>query len=230
MAFEETREQQQMYNYFRSCIYIFLIIEIVMNLPVTADNRVTQFILELLGRFKVFNTISGCKVAELVCICIVCIGTKAKKALKFNVRTMVVYPVLSRLTLVGLCFVFHGMDFGVSWFGFPAGRILYALCSVVGTMLVHQGLDGIAKYYNNKVGEDRFNFENESFQQSENLVANEYSVNIPMIYYWKRKMHKRWINIINPFRGTIVLGTPGSGSPSASSTRSSASTRPRASP
>ena len=211
MAFEETREQQQMYNYFRSCIYIFLIIEIVMNLPVTADNRVTQFILELLGRFKVFNTVSGCKVAELVCICIVCIGTKAKKALKFNVRTMVVYPVLSGLTLVGLCFVFHGMDFGVSWFGFPAGRILYALCSVVGTMLVHQGLDGIAKYYNNKVGEDRFNFENESFQQSENLVANEYSVNIPMIYYWKKRMHRGWINIINPFRGTIVLGTPGSG-------------------
>ena len=200
-----------MYNYFRSCIYIFLIIEIVMNLPVTADNRVTQFILELLGRFKVFNTVSGCKVAELVCICIVCIGTKAKKALKFNVRTMVVYPVLSGLTLVGLCFVFHGMDFGVSWFGFPAGRILYALCSVVGTMLVHQGLDGIAKYYSNKVGEDRFNFENESFQQSENLVANEYSVNIPMIYYWKKRMHRGWINIINPFRGTIVLGTPGSG-------------------
>ena len=211
MAFEETREQQQMYNYFRSCIYIFLIIEIVMNLPVTADNRVTQFILDLLARFKVFNTVSGCKVAELVCICIVCIGTKAKKALKFNVRMMVVYPVLAGLTLVGLCFVFHGLYFGVSWFGFPANRILYTICSVVGTMLVHQGLDGIAKYYNNKVGEDRFNFENESFQQSEALVANDYSVNIPMIYYWKRKMHRGWINIINPFRGTIVLGTPGSG-------------------
>ena len=200
-----------MYDYFRSCIYIFLIIEIVMNLPVTADNRVTQFILDLLARFKVFNTVSGCKLAELVCICIVSIGTKAKKALKFNVRTMVVYPVLAGLTLVGLCFVFHGMYFGVSWFGFPANRILYALCSVVGTMLVHQGLDGIAKYYNNKVGEDRFNFENESFQQSETLVANDYSVNIPMIYYWKRRMHRGWINIINPFRGTIVLGTPGSG-------------------
>lgn len=211
MAFEETREQQQMYNYFRSCIYIFLILEIVMNLPITADNRVTQFVLDLLGRFKVFNSVSGCKVAELVCICIVCIGTKAKKALKFNVKTMVVYPVLAGLTLVGLCFLFHGMDFGMSWMGFPANRILYAVCSVVGTMLVHQGLDAIAKYYNYKVGEDRFNFENESFQQSEVLANNDYSVNIPMIYYWKRKMHKGWINIINPFRGTIVLGTPGSG-------------------
>ena len=211
MAFEETREQQQMYNYFRSCIYIFLIIEMVMNLPITADNRVTQFVLDLLGRFKVFNSISGCKVAELICICVVCIGTKAKKALKFNVKTMVIYPVLAGLTLVGMCFIFHGMNIGMSWFGFPANHILYALCSVVGTMLVHQGLDGIAKYYNYKVGEDRFNFENESFQQSEDLVANDYSVNIPMIYYWKQKMHKGWINIINPFRGTIVLGTPGSG-------------------
>ena len=200
-----------MYNYFRSCIYIFLIIEIVMNLPITADNRVTQFVLDLLGRFKVFNSISGCKVAELICICVVCIGTKAKKALKFNVKTMVIYPVLAGLTLVGMCFIFHGMNIGMSWFGFPANRILYALCSVVGTMLVHQGLDSIAKYYNYKVGEDRFNFENESFQQSEALVANDYSVNIPMIYYWKQKMHKGWINIINPFRGTIVLGTPGSG-------------------
>ena len=211
MAFEETREQQQMYNYFRSCIYIFLIIEIVINLPITADNRVTQFILDILARFKVFNSVSGCKVAELICICVVCIGTKAKKALKFNVKTMVIYPVLAGLTLVGMCFIFHGMNIGMSWFGFPANRILYALCSVVGTMLVHQGLDGIAKYYNYKVGEDRFNFENESFQQSEDLVANDYSVNIPMIYYWKQKMHKGWINIINPFRGTIVLGTPGSG-------------------
>lgn len=149
--------------------------------------------------------------AELICICVVCIGTKAKKALKFNVKTMVIYPVLAGLTLVGMCFIFHGMNIGMSWFGFPANRILYALCSVVGTMLVHQGLDGIAKYYNHKVGEDRFNFENESFQQSETLVANDYSVNIPMIYYWKQKMHKGWINIINPFRGTIVLGTPGSG-------------------
>ena len=177
MAFEETREQQQMYNYFRSCIYIFLIIEIIMNLPVTADNRVTQFVLDLLARFRVFNSVSGCKVAELICICIVCIGTKAEKSLKFNVRTMVIYPVLAGLTLVGLCFVFHGMSFGFSWLGFPANRLMYAVCSVVGTMLVHQGLDGIAKYYNYKVGEDRFNFENESFQQSETLVSNDYSVN-----------------------------------------------------
>lgn len=211
MAFEETKEQQQMYNYFRSCIYFFLIVEIVMNLPITADNKITQFILDLFARFKVFNSVAGCKICELICICVVAIGTKAKKALKFNLKTMVIYPALAGVTLVGLCFIFHGMDWGMSWMGFPANRILYAFCSVVGTMLFHQGLDGIAKYYNHKVGEDRFNFENESFEQSEKIMETPYSVNIPMLYYWKRRLHNGYINIINPFRGTIVLGTPGSG-------------------
>ena len=211
MSVEETKEQQMMYNYFRSCIYIFLIIEIVMNLPITADNRITAFILDLLARFKVFNSVASCKVAELICICIVAIGTKAKKALKFNVKTMVIYPVLTGITLVGLCFIFHHGEWGMSMFGFPASRVLYAFCSVIGTMLVHQGLDGIAKYYNMKVGEDRFNFENESFEQSRQEVKTPYSVNIPMIFYWKKRMYNGFINIINPFRGTIVLGTPGSG-------------------
>ena len=211
MAFEETKEQQQMYNYFRSCIYFFLIIEIVMNLPITADNKITQFILDLFARFKVFNSVTGCKICEFICICVVCIGTKAKKALKFNLKTMVIYPACTGVLLVALCFIFHSMSWGMSWMGFPANRILYALCSVVGTMLFHQGLDGIAKYYNHKVGEDRFNFENESFEQSRQEVKTPYSVNIPMIFYWKRRMHNGFINIINPFRGTIVLGTPGSG-------------------
>lgn len=211
MAFEETKEQQQMYNYFRSCIYFFLIIEIVMNLPITADNKITQFILDLFARFKVFNSVAGCKICELICILVVCIGTKAKKALKFNLKTMVIYPACTGILLVGLCFIFHSMSWGMSWMGFPANRILYAICSIVGTMLFHQGLDGIAKYYNHKVGEDRFNFENESFEQSEKKIDTPYSVNIPMLYYWKRRLHNGYINIGNPFRGTIVLGTPGSG-------------------
>ena len=101
MDFEETKEQQQMYNYFRSCIYFFLIIEIVMKLPITADNKITQFILDLFARFKVFNSLAGCKLCELVCICVDAIGTKAEKALKFNLKTMVIYPALAGVTLVG---------------------------------------------------------------------------------------------------------------------------------
>jgi hypothetical protein len=65
---------------FRSCIYIFLIIELVMNLPIGTDNRLTAFLLQLLGRFRVFNSVASCKVIELICIGVTCIGTRAKKA------------------------------------------------------------------------------------------------------------------------------------------------------
>ena len=211
MATEETKEQQQMYNLFRSCIYIFLIVELVMNLPITADSKVTAFILELIGRFQVFNSVLSCKVIELICIGVTCIGTRAKKSLKFNLKTMVLYPIIAGFTMIIICMAVHHGTWGGTLAGFPANRVLYALTSIIGTMLVHQGLDGIARYYNYKLGDDRFNFENESFEQSEEKNENEYSVNIPMVYYFNKRMRKGWINIINPFRGTIVLGTPGSG-------------------
>lgn len=58
---------------------------------------------------------------------------------------------------------------------------------------------------------DVFNNENESFQQETKLMQNEFSVNLPTRFYYKNKWNKGWINIVNPFRATIVLGTPGSG-------------------
>ena len=58
---------------------------------------------------------------------------------------------------------------------------------------------------------DHFNFENESFEQCKDLQTNDYSVNIPMRYYYKGKFRKGWVNIVNPFRGTWVVGMPGSG-------------------
>ena len=90
---EETREQQQMYNMFRSYIYLILIVEIVMNLPITSDNRMIAFVLDVFHRFKVFDSVATCKVMELICITVTCIGTKAHKSLKWNLKTMVLYPV-----------------------------------------------------------------------------------------------------------------------------------------
>ena len=208
---EETREQQQMYNMFRSCIYLILIIEIVMNLPVTTSNSMIAFVLELFHRFKVFDSVATCKVMELICITVTCIGTKARKSLKWNLKTMVLYPVLAGATMIVLCFVFYGMPFNGAFAGSPLNRCLYVLCSVVGTMLIHQGFDAIAQYLGMKIGDDKWDFDNESFEQSRNKEENEFSVNIPMVYYYKKKLNHGWINIINPFRATIVLGTPGSG-------------------
>ena len=59
--------------------------------------------------------------------------------------------------------------------------------------------------------DDVFNLENESFMQETRLMENEYSMNLPSRFWYKKKQHKGWINVVNPFRATIVLGTPGSG-------------------
>ena len=77
MPIEETKEQQQMYGLFRSCIYVFLIIELVMNLPIQTDNRVTRFFLEFIGRFRSFNSVLSWKFFELLFIFVTCTGTKA---------------------------------------------------------------------------------------------------------------------------------------------------------
>ena len=59
--------------------------------------------------------------------------------------------------------------------------------------------------------EDVFNSENESFMQETELMENEYSINMPTRFQYKGKVHNGWINVVNPFRASIVLGTPGSG-------------------
>ncbi|WP_436414120.1 conjugal transfer protein MobC [Petrimonas sp.] len=69
----------------------------------------------------------------------------------------------------------------------------------------------MSRLLKNNLMEDVFNKDNESFMQETRLMENEYSVNLPTRYYYKRKWHKGWINVVNPFRGSIVLGTPGSG-------------------
>ena len=195
---EETREQQQMYNMFRSCIYLILIVELIVNLPLTADNKLTGFILELFHRFKVFDSIATCKVMELICIAVTCVGTKAQKSLKWNLKTMVLYPIAAGAGMIIFCFVFHTISIQGYFAGIPTNRCLYALCSIVGTMLIHQGLDAIAKYYNTKIGEDKWNFDNESFEQSREKDENEYSVKIRMVYYYEKKLNHGWIDIVDP--------------------------------
>ena len=197
---QETKEQQQMYNLFRSFIYIFLIIELVMHMPVHTGSSIANSFLQMIARLGFFNSVVSCKVIELVTILITCAGTTARRSLKFDVRTMVVYPCAAGITLTVLCIFIQPGHWGTSIAGYSLNRLLYLICSVVGVMCIHRSLDAIAQYFNCKLGEDRFNFENESFQQCEQLVENKYSVNIPMIFYYKGRMRKGWCNVVNPFR------------------------------
>ena len=100
---QETKEQQQMYNLFRSFIYIFLIIELVMHMPVHTGSSIANSFLQMIARLGFFNSVVSCKIIELVTILITCAGTTARRSLKFDVRKMVVYPCAAGITLTVLC-------------------------------------------------------------------------------------------------------------------------------
>ncbi len=59
--------------------------------------------------------------------------------------------------------------------------------------------------------DDPFNNENENFMQETKLLENEFSVNLPTKFYYRGKWNDGWISVVNVFRASIVLGTPGSG-------------------
>ena len=69
----------------------------------------------------------------------------------------------------------------------------------------------ISRLLKNNLMDDVFNLENESFAQETRLIENEYSINLPTRFYYKKKWNDGWINVVNPFRASMVLGTPGSG-------------------
>src|SRR3712207_4302070 len=62
-----------------------------------------------------------------------------------------------------------------------------------------------------RLSRDIFNYSNETFPQEERYLKNDYSINLPAQYVFKKRLRKSWINIVNPFRGLLVMGSPGSG-------------------
>ena len=88
---------------------------------------------------------------------------------------------------------------------------LYIFTMTAGYICLLMGGLWMSRLLKHNLMEDVFNNENESFMQETKLMENEYSVNLPTRFYYKKKWQRGWINVVNPFRATIVLGTPGSG-------------------
>jgi hypothetical protein len=139
------------------------------------------------------------KTVCLVFLAITCIGTQAHKDRELAVA-VIVRQVLSGLILYwGSLLLFDR---------YPS---VYVALSFIGFVLLNIGFDNISKLINVNLMKDRFNIENESFPQEELVRRNEYSVNLETSYKYKGREKDGRINIVNPFRATMVIGTPGSG-------------------
>ena len=214
---EESKNLQTLYKVFRTFIYVSLIVEF-FEYAINPDvlDHWGGILVEIHDRLKLLDVYQNdhllhSKVMTLLIICITCIGTRNKKHLEFNAKKMVIYPISIGIVLMFLSVWVFYQHWTPNFFTLYSSTWLYFFMSIVGTILCQIALDNISKYLKDGLLKDRFNYENESFEQMKDKVSNKYSVNIPMRYYYKGKFRKGWVNIVNPFRGTWVVGTPGSG-------------------
>lgn len=212
---EESKELQGTYTLFRAVIYVTLLLEFFMYAFNPEDLDFLGGIITGLHRqlqhLSVYQFLPYNKLVTLILVIITCIGTKNKKQIEYDAKKMVIWPISSGLLMVLLSVGIYYWDWHFK-IGILSGNIwVYMLLSIAGTVLTQVALDNISKYFRSGMLKDRFNLENESFEQSTECVSNPYSVNIPMRFYYQGKFRHGWINIINPFRGTWVVGTPGSG-------------------
>ena len=152
-----------------------------------------------------FSSILWTKLFCVVVLALSCLGTKGVKEEKIT------WPKIWTVLFSGFVFFF------LNWWllVLPIGKIgaasLYIFTLSVGYICLLMGGVWMSRLLKNNLMDDVFNTENESFMQETRLMENEYSVNLPTRFYYKKKWNNGWINVVNPFRASMVLGTPGSG-------------------
>lgn len=166
-----------------------------------------EVINKILGNFDrtagLFSHTLYTKIFALVLLALSCLGTKGVKNEKIT------WPKI--YVALGIGFVLFFLNFPLLKLSVLPATFLYILTMAGGYIALLMAGVWMHRLLNNNLMDDVFNNENESFQQETKLMQNEYSVNLPSKFYYKNKWNDGWINVVNPFRATIVLGTPGSG-------------------
>lgn len=152
-----------------------------------------------------FHSILYTKLFSLLLLALSCLGTKGVKAEKMSWSK--IWTVLA----VGFCLFFLNWWVLLLPISHLGNATIYIFTMTAGYICLLMGGLWISRLMRHNLMEDVFNNENESFMQETQLMENEYSVNLPTRFYYKKKWQRGWINVVNPFRATIVLGTPGSG-------------------
>ena len=154
---------------------------------------------------NLFSSILWTKLFCLVFLALSCLGTKGVK------EETITWPKIWAVLAVGFVLFFLNWWLLALPIGKVGGASLYIFTLSVGYICLLMAGVWMSRLLKNNLMDDVFNLENESFMQETRLLENEYSVNLPTRFYYKKRWHKGWINIVNPFRASMVLGTPGSG-------------------
>ena len=152
-----------------------------------------------------FQNILWSKLGALLLLSLSCLGTRG--VVDEKITWLKVWIPLS----TGLTFFF--LNWWILSLPLPkdTNTLLYIISMTIGyTSLLMAGLY-MSRLLKIDLMNDVFNYENESFQQETKLIENEYSINLPTRFYYNKQWNEGWINVVNPFRASIVLGTPGSG-------------------
>lgn len=167
--------------------------------------------LEIIGKILTnFNRTAGLfahtlytKIFALLLLALSCLGTKGVKNEKITWAKI--------YTALAIGFVLFFLNTPLLKLSAGIATSLYILTTGMGYIALLMAGVWMSRLLRNNLMDDVFNSENESFQQETKLMQNEYSVNLPTKFYYKGKWNDGWVNVVNPFRASIVLGTPGSG-------------------
>ena len=170
---------------------------------------VSSFSNKILGNIYhtgLFSNFHKSKLFAMGFLIISLMGAKGRKDEKLNYKTAFAYIITGILIyFISYLSLYLKIELMLA-------AITYMTITTSGFLLMLTGGTLLSRIIKNRLNQkDIFNTENETFPQEERLLENEYSINLPARYHLKDKIRDSWINIINPFRGLLVSGTPGSG-------------------
>src|SRR2546428_6928105 len=167
--------------------------------------KVFDLLIFHLLQMGIFNNAHSAKSAALLLLIISLLGTKGRKDQKIIPSTIISCIGIGLMLYYGSRLVFLIKAKMI------LASIVYMVSCLAGYLLLLRGGVLISRILKLKLTDDVFNKSNQAFPQEERFLCNEFSVNLPAEYFYKGAKHKSWINLINPLRGLLVSGTPGSG-------------------
>lgn len=215
---EETKEQQSLHRFLQFGIYLSVALDILLFVyahkiignAASLRYGLSHF-LERIDRIIIYHHPLNSKLFTLILICLVSVGTLSRKKKDLNPKNSIVYPLTAGLLIFLGGLWFYGKSGGIVFLHTNWYDIGYIASAFLGAILIHVAMDNVSKIISSNLGKDKWNVEGESFMQATKPKITPYAVNIPTLFYYKKKVRKGYIVLENVFRGTLLCGVPGSG-------------------